>query len=60
MGMRPSPTCTASHPHFYCALAGIEELRAAVRWADATAESRFEGMTAEQVLAEYRRVRDED
>ena len=48
-------TCLACWP-----LAGVDELRAVVRWANAVAESQHEDMTAEQILVRYRELRDSE
>lgn len=46
--------CLACNP-----LAGVDLLRAAVRWANGQPESEHDGMTAEQIIARFVKVRDE-
>lgn len=41
------------------ALHGVLELRAAVRWANGQPESEHENMTAEEILARFRKEQDE-
>lgn len=55
--------CNGSHaPHRngMCALAGIEELRRLVNWADNQPESEHEDMTAEEILVRFRTLRDSE
>ncbi len=48
----------APHSRGMCALAGINELRRLVNWADSERESSHENQTAEEILARFRMERD--
>lgn len=49
----------AKFPYKGTSIEGVNELRAAVRWANTRPETEHDNMTAEQILARYRLVRDE-
>lgn len=49
---------SAPHERGMCVLAGVNELRDAVEWANSIHEFKHDNMTAEQILARFRRERD--
>ena len=58
MPRRPCPGASAPHADGMCPLAGVNELRAAVAWANATPEYEHDNLTAEQLLARFRKEHD--
>ena len=48
----------APHERGMCGLAGVNELRELVDWANATREDEHDWMTAEELLARFRKERD--
>jgi hypothetical protein len=57
---KPCPGASAPHQNGMCELAGVNELRDAVKWANATPEHKHDNLNAEQLLARFRKQRDED
>ena len=55
---KPCPGASAPHRRGMCVLAGVNELRDAVQWANSTPEIEHDHLTAEEVLARFRAARD--